>query len=133
MNREPQPPTARTDQLSSSSPRRRECGRDGVMESGTFEGRRQAQSPHPSTTPPLHLPFRGRLRGQAGALVVVTGWLLAILLLSTVLPARAQLGDMIYTVGTSRPDGGGRQWAYVLWQASSPEQIAGRFFAVYAK
>jgi hypothetical protein len=65
--------------------------------------------------------------------VVVTGWLLAILLLCTVLPARAQLGDMIYTVGTSRSDGGGRQWAYVLWQASSPEQIAGRFFAVYAK
>jgi len=50
-------------------------------------------------------------------------------------PAFAQpgLSDMVYTVGTTRADSGGRQWAYLLWQGTTPDLTSGRSYAVYAK
>jgi hypothetical protein len=49
--------------------------------------------------------------------------------------ARAQggVGDIVYTVGTVSRDSFGRDWAYILWQATTPSLISNRVFAVYAK
>jgi hypothetical protein len=49
--------------------------------------------------------------------------------------ARAQggVGDIVYTVGTVSRDSFGRDWAYILWQATTPALISNRVFAVYAK
>jgi len=47
-------------------------------------------------------------------------------------PAAAQVGDMMYTVGATRANGG-QQWGYVMWQASSPGVLKNRSFAVYTK
>jgi hypothetical protein len=50
-------------------------------------------------------------------------------------PARAQsgIGDIIYTVGTTTRDPHGRDWAYILWQGTSPGLTSNRVFAVYLK
>jgi len=50
-------------------------------------------------------------------------------------PARAQsgIGEIIYTVGTTARDPHGRDWAYILWQGTSPSLTSNRVFAVYAK
>jgi hypothetical protein len=50
-------------------------------------------------------------------------------------PAHAQsgVGDVVYTVGTVAQDTHGRNWAYLLWQATSPSLISNRVFAIYAK
>ena len=50
-------------------------------------------------------------------------------------PARAQsgIGDIIYTVGTTARDPHGRDWAYILWQGTSPGLTSNRVFAVYIK
>ena len=47
--------------------------------------------------------------------------------------APALLPDTIFTVGTTTPDAGGRQWAYILWVGSDNQLVVGRQFAVYAK
>lgn len=62
-------------------------------------------------------------------------WLAAAVLLGGAAGAPAQqgVGDIVYTVGTTARDGAGRDWAYLLWQATSPNLLTGRVFAVYAK
>lgn len=45
----------------------------------------------------------------------------------------ALLPDTVFTVGTTTPDAGGRQWAYLLWVGSDNQLVIGRSFAVYAK
>lgn len=69
---------------------------------------------------------------RAGAVALLAT--LAVLL-SVPSPARAQggIGDIVYTVGTVTRDGFGRDWAYILWQATDPSLISNRVFAVYAK
>ncbi len=49
--------------------------------------------------------------------------------------ARGQsgIGDIVYTVGTVARDSHGRDWAYLLWQATEPVLISNRVFAVYSK
>src|SRR5512138_47018 len=51
------------------------------------------------------------------------------------LAAHAQngIGDIVYTVGTVARDSHGRDWAYLLWQATEPVLISNRVFAVYNK
>ena len=60
---------------------------------------------------------------------------LVVLALSVCSSARAQsgIGDIVYTVGTVTRDSHGRDWAYILWQATQPSLISNRVFAVYAK
>ncbi len=66
-------------------------------------------------------------------------WLARLVLGAMVLAAppgaRAQggVGDIVYTVGTVARDSNGQDWAYLLWQASEPDLISNRVFAVYAK
>jgi hypothetical protein len=52
-----------------------------------------------------------------------------------VLPAGAQegLGDVVYTVGTTVTDAHGTNWAYVLWQATTPALLGGQAFSVNLK
>lgn len=59
----------------------------------------------------------------------------AVLLFPATRPAKAQngVGDIVYTVGTVARDGFGRDWAYILWQATTPSLISNRVFAVYSK
>lgn len=62
-------------------------------------------------------------------------WLFLPLLALLGRPACAQQGlqEMVFTAGTTVQDGSGRQWAYLLWQATSPALLGGKQFAVYAK
>jgi hypothetical protein len=46
--------------------------------------------------------------------------------------SRAQVENLIYTVGTSI-DSSGQTWAYVSWQATDPQVLRGPVLAVYAK
>ena len=63
-----------------------------------------------------------------------TAWLALLALLALPGLLRAQgIGDIVYTVGTVERDGFGRDWAYLLWQATEPSLISNRVFAVYAK
>ena len=57
------------------------------------------------------------------------------LLLTACGVARAQsgIGDIVYTVGTVTRDSHGRDWAYLLWQATLPGLVSNRTFAVYFK
>ncbi|MEI8194649.1 MAG: hypothetical protein WCI73_01940 [Phycisphaerae bacterium] len=60
--------------------------------------------------------------------------LVSLLLLLVTLPAAGQgMGDFIYTVGTTTRDSAGRDWAYILWQATQPQLMSNKVFAVYAK
>lgn len=43
------------------------------------------------------------------------------------------IGDIVYTVGTVARDSHGRDWAYLVWQATQPGLISNRVFAVYSK
>ena len=63
------------------------------------------------------------------ALLVVGGVALA----PCAVRAQSGIGDIVYTVGTVTVDSHGRNWAYVLWQATQPGLISNRVFAVYAK
>jgi hypothetical protein len=47
--------------------------------------------------------------------------------------AQGGLGDIVYSVATTTKDASGRDWAYLLWQATTPSLLSGRTFAVYAK
>jgi len=47
--------------------------------------------------------------------------------------AQSGIGDIIYTVGTTARDPHGRDWAYILWQGTSPSLTSNRVFAVYIK
>ncbi|HUL51034.1 MAG TPA: hypothetical protein VLU94_00475, partial [Candidatus Nitrosotalea sp.] len=47
--------------------------------------------------------------------------------------AQQGLNDMVFTVGTTQTDAGGRPWAYLLWQGTKPELTSGKQFAIYAK
>ena len=62
-------------------------------------------------------------------------WLAGVLLAGGVNLAQAQqgIGDIVYTVGTTARDTSGREWAYLLWQSTTPNLLTGRVFAVYAK
>lgn len=66
--------------------------------------------------------------GRAAAL-----W--AALLLAFLQPLAAQEGleNLVGTAGTTIQDGAGRQWAYLLWQGTSPGLVLGRTYAIYAK
>ncbi len=61
--------------------------------------------------------------------------LFAGLMLLFLQPAAAQEGleNLVGTAGTTIQDGAGRQWAYLLWQGSSPGLVLGRTYAIYAK
>src|SRR5262249_6487879 len=41
--------------------------------------------------------------------------------------------NMIYSAGTTTADAQNRQWAYLLWQATTPEIVRDKTFAIYAK
>jgi hypothetical protein len=43
------------------------------------------------------------------------------------------IDNMIYTAGTTTTDAQNRSWAYVLWQATTPQLVRGKSYAVYAK
>ena len=62
-------------------------------------------------------------------------WLAGGLLAGGLHLAQAQqgIGDIVYTVGTTTRDASGRDWAYLLWQSTTPNLLTGRVFAVYAK
>jgi len=57
------------------------------------------------------------------------------LLLGATGVARAQsgIGDIVYTVGTVTRDSHGRNWAYLVWQATQTGIVNNRTFAVYTK
>jgi hypothetical protein len=50
-------------------------------------------------------------------------------------PLRAQTGidRLVIMAGTTTVDTQGRDWAYLVWQATEPESIRSRMFAVYSK
>jgi hypothetical protein len=49
-------------------------------------------------------------------------------------PAQPQpLENLLYSAGTTIADAQNRQWAYLLWQASTPDMIKDRGFAIYRK
>jgi hypothetical protein len=54
-------------------------------------------------------------------------------LVPTLTHAQAGIGDVVYSVGTTARDTHGRDWAYLLWQATQPALLSNRVFAVYAK
>lgn len=57
-----------------------------------------------------------------------------LLLFAAVSPLLAQpLEDMIYTVGTTAKDGGGRDWAYIIWQGEAPNAVQAKRYAIYSK
>ena len=59
---------------------------------------------------------------------------LAILLLGTALPAKAQpLSNLLVTVGTTIQDASLNHWSYVLLGAPQPQLLTGKRFAVYGK
>lgn len=62
---------------------------------------------------------------------------LACALLAALLPAGAWaqsgLSDIVYSVGTTTRDPAGRDWAFLVWQATTPTLLSGRSFAVYSK
>ena len=50
-----------------------------------------------------------------------------------VAPAQNGLGDIVYTVGTTVTDSANRNWAFIVWQSTTPGLISGRSFAIYSK
>ncbi|MBI5384443.1 MAG: hypothetical protein HZA90_07115 [Verrucomicrobia bacterium] len=62
----------------------------------------------------------------------MAGLLLAALLPASAL-AQSGLGDIVYTVATTTKDSTSRDWAFILWQATTPSLVSGRSFAIYAK
>lgn len=58
-----------------------------------------------------------------------------IIILFLLLPQflRAQDEGMSYTVGITHVDDSGQPWAYLLWQATTPEKLAGLRFGIYGK
>ena len=76
--------------------------------------------------------MKTRISGLVPMLATV---LATALLLTACGVARAQsgIGDIVYTVGTVTRDSHGRDWAYLLWQATLPGLVSNRTFAVYSK
>ena len=65
---------------------------------------------------------------------VATIVMIIIGLLCVVSPVNGQgTGDFIYTVGTTVRDAAGRDWAYIMWQATQPQLLTNKVFAIYAK
>jgi hypothetical protein len=63
-------------------------------------------------------------------------WIAVVLIALAIVPnVRSQngIGDVVYTVGTVAHDSHGQDWAYLLWQATQPNLLSNRVFAVYAK
>src|SRR4051812_14348820 len=55
-------------------------------------------------------------------------------LFSAALGVRGQaLEDVIYTVGTTTKDAAARNWAYLVWQGTTPDLIQNKHFAIYSK
>lgn len=55
-------------------------------------------------------------------------------LFSAALGVRGQaLEDVIYTVGTTTRDAAARNWAYIVWQGTTPDLIQNKHFAIYSK
>ena len=48
-------------------------------------------------------------------------------------PALFAQEDLAFTVGTTYTDGGGQSHAYLLWQATNADRLAGRTHAIYMK
>jgi hypothetical protein len=48
-------------------------------------------------------------------------------------PAQEGLENLLATLGTTTQDPSGRTWAYLIWDATSPQMLLGQTFAVYAK
>lgn len=46
---------------------------------------------------------------------------------------QAGLQNIQYTVATTTRDGGGRDWAYLVWDATTPALLNGRQYAIYMK
>ena len=64
----------------------------------------------------------------------IAGWVGATLVWGgSVARAQEGIGDVVYTVGTTAQDSAHRDWAYLVWQATSSSLLTGRVFAVYAK
>ncbi|MCX6904568.1 MAG: hypothetical protein NTW03_14025, partial [Verrucomicrobia bacterium] len=66
-------------------------------------------------------------RSTAPALAV------ALLAAAPAVPAQNGLSDIVYTVGTTVTDSTGRNWAFMVWQATTPSLLSGQSFAVYSK
>ena len=54
-------------------------------------------------------------------------------LMPAAVSAQEGLDNMIITAGTVTRDAAGRDWAYFLWQTSTPGTIQNKSFALYAK
>jgi hypothetical protein len=82
--------------------------------------------------PALRAASQGIVGGLKPAAIALT--IIASLLLSPA-PVQAQtgIGDVVYTVGTTARDKFGRDWAFILWQATDPASLSNRVFAVYSK
>ena len=59
--------------------------------------------------------------------------LVLVLFVPALAPAQSGIGDIVYTVGTVAHDSHGRDWAYLVWQATQPSLISNRVFAIYSK
>lgn len=70
------------------------------------------------------LPSKRTIRWATVAFSLTWSWLAQ---------AQSGVGDVVYTVGTVAQDTHGRNWAYILWQATTPSLISNRVFAIYAK
>jgi hypothetical protein len=79
-------------------------------------------------------PKVGRPPGNSGSPLSNLALSLAVCgLLTSSSLAQDGLDELIGTVGTTVSDSTGRTWAYLLWDASRPELLAGRTFAIYGK
>ncbi|HXI51993.1 MAG TPA: hypothetical protein VNH84_10825, partial [Candidatus Saccharimonadales bacterium] len=65
-----------------------------------------------------------------------TIWTACLLVLAALVPSgfgQQGLENMLFSAGTVTRDAGARDWAYLLWQSSTPALVQGKSFAIYAK
>lgn len=77
-----------------------------------------------------------KARFKPGSLAVLAMALLGLGCCTSFAPAaRAQggLDNMVYAVGTVSKDAANRDWAFLLWQGTSPSLLSGQTFAIYGK
>src|SRR5687767_6068946 len=83
-------------------------------------------------TESLRFPISNWFRIPAFGNWILRTFLSVLFAISTAI-AQDGLNDLVYTVGTTTTDTYGRQWAFLLWQGTSPSLISGQTFAIYAK
>lgn len=66
--------------------------------------------------------------------ILITGMVAGLIALGTKsAPANEPLANAVFSIGTTTTNAQGAAWAYVLWQPTEPNALAGRKLAVYAK